>query len=193
MFSIDLSWKAKRGMNPGEEGGSEPLTCLFFRRRSRKQHPKSIAAAAKMPNGMPTPRPIFCLLVRPSLLAGGETGSTVVLGVAADFVLDDIDEMALDPDAVEDSTVDRLLEDLMDDLVDVENVTIDDCDTEAVGDCVALLCTDEAIAEGVACEDCTMLVDVGHCHSDCVGVACASVVCGCVGSHAVDGPNSLIR
>jgi hypothetical protein len=171
-------------MKPGEDGGIEPLTCLFFRRRIRKQHPRRSAAAPTNPNGMPIPSPIFCLLVSPALLAGGEAGSAVVLGVEADFVFADLDEAALELDAVVDPDVDALLEDLADDLVEVENVTTEDR--------VALLRTD-AEAEGVAREDCTILVDLGHCHSDCEGVACAPVVCGGIGTHAVFGPNSLTR
>jgi hypothetical protein len=156
-------------MNPGEDGRSEPLTC-FFLRRSRKQHPRRRAAAPTKPIGTPTPSPIFWFLVSPALLAGGEAGSFVALD-EAELVYDDFDG--------EDPTVDALFEELANDLVEVEK--------DEGWDRVALLRV-EADTEGVACEDCALLEP-----SDCVEVACASVVCGGTGSHAVEGPNSLTK
>jgi hypothetical protein len=164
-------------MKPGEDGRSEPLTC-FFLRRSRKQHPRRRAAAPTKPIGTPTPSPIFWFLVSPALLAGGEAGSSVALD-EAELVFDDFDADLVDSDIVEDPTVDALFEELANDLVEVEK--------DDGWDRIALLRV-EADAEGVACEDCALLEP-----SDCVEVACASVVCGGAGSHAVEGPNSLTK
>jgi hypothetical protein len=168
-------------MKPGEDGGSEPFTC-FFLRRSRKQHPRRRAAAPTKPIGTPTPSPIFWFLVSPVSLAGGEAGSFVALEEAV-LVFDDLDEELLDLDTVEDPIVDASLKELADDLVEVDNVEAEDR--------VALL-RSVADVEDISCKDRAVLDD-GHRHSDCVGVACASVVCGGAGSHAVDGPNSLIK
>jgi hypothetical protein len=168
-------------MKPGDEGGTEPLTCLFFRRRRKKQHPRRIAAAPKIPNGIPTPSPIFWVFVSPSLLAGGAAGSSVALGLEDELPVVEIEDAALEPENVEERRVDSLFERLADDLVDVENVTTDDIttdrlrDADTADDFDALPDTEDGI-EGFACEDCHALVDLGQFHSLCVGVACGSVV-----------------
>jgi hypothetical protein len=121
-------------------------------------------------------------------------GSPDALGDDDGLVLAEF-EAALDLDTEED---DSLMEALADDLVEVENDTIEDAiedallDAEAGEDCAALLGT-EYDTEGVACGDCDTLVGRGHCHSLCVGVACAPVVCGGAGRVAVPGPNSFIK
>jgi hypothetical protein len=166
-------------MKPGDEGGTDPATCLFRLRRSKKQHPNRRAAAPKMPNGMPTPSPIFWFLVSPSLLADGATGSLEALGVDFELVRAEMDEPALDAD----------LEELADDLVEVENVT-DWLDADE--DCAALLGT-EYDADGDVWEDCGSAVDDGQGQLVIVGVASAPVVVGGVGSRAVSGPNSLTK
>jgi len=140
-----------------------------------------------MPKGIPTPRPIFCCLDSPSLLAGGEAGRSDALGV--ELALAGLVEIWLEPVADEESTAELLREALETDLVDVENVRTEDAIAE---DCAALLGTGYE-TEGVAWGDCQTLVDRGHSHSLCVGVACAPLVCGGVGSSAVSGPNSLTR
>jgi hypothetical protein len=173
-------------MKPGDDGGMEPLTSLFFRRRRRKQHPRRIAAAPRMPKGIPIPSPIFCVFVSPSLLADGESGSDVALAIEDELLLSEIEDVALDRDM------------LADDLVEVENVTADDTitdrlrDADTADDCDALLGAEDG-ADDAAREDCHALVDIGHSHSLCVGVACASVVCGGTGTDAVFGPNSWTR
>lgn len=63
------------------------------------QQAKKRAAAPSTPMGMPTPRPIFWLLVRPSLVAGGESG----MGVdgseeVAEEVVDEVDDEEGDED-----------------------------------------------------------------------------------------------
>jgi hypothetical protein len=170
-------------MKPGDDGGMEPLTSLFLRRRRRKQHPRRIAAAPSILNGIPTPSPIFWVFVSPSLLADGESGLDVAL---------EVEDALLDAE-IEDTALDR--ERLANDLVDVENVTTEDTvtdrlrDANAVDDCDALVRIEDG-ADGVAREDCHALVVLGHSHSLCVGVACASVVCDGTEGGAVFGPNS---
>jgi hypothetical protein len=154
-----------------------------------------------MANGIPTPRPIFWLLVSPLLLAAGETGSSDALGVDAELVRAELDEATIDSDVVEDLRVESLFGELADDLVDVDSVTIEDtvadtlrdadADAEAADECAALLDT-EYDTEGSVCEDCESAVELGHCQLLCVGVACASVVGG-VGGRAVSGPNSFTK
>jgi hypothetical protein len=120
------------------------------------------------------------------LLADGESGSDVALGI----------EDALLDGEIEDAALAR--ERLADDLVDVENVTTEDTvpdrlrDADADSDCDALTGREDE-ADSVTREDCHALVVLGHSHSLCVGVACASVVCGGTGSDAVFGPNSWTR
>lgn len=75
--SAGRSWNAKRGINPGEEGGIDPSTFFFWRRRLTVQKAKRMAAAPTRPIGMPTPRPIFWLLVKPSLVAAGDSKTGV--------------------------------------------------------------------------------------------------------------------
>jgi hypothetical protein len=185
-------------MKPGDEGGTDPLTRLLFRRRRKKQHPRRIAAAPKIPKGIPTPSPIFWVFVSPLLLAGGAAGSSVALGVEGELLVVEIEDTALEPDKVEDVRVESLLDWLADDLVDVENVTIEDIttdrlrDADTADDCDALLGREDGI-EVVACEDCHALLDLGQSHSLCVGVACGSVVWGGTGGDAVFGPNSWTR
>lgn len=152
-WSVDLSWKAKRGMKPGDEGGIEPSSRLLFLRRSRKQHPRRRAAAPNIPTGSPTPRPIFWFRVSPSSLAGGEAGSRDALGV----------ELAL-VGLVEESVAEPLREALEEDLVEVDNVTTDDTIAEGLFEADA---ADERAAllgiayetDGVAWGDCQTLVD----------------------------------
>jgi hypothetical protein len=125
-------------MKPGDEGGTDPATCLFLLRRSKKQHPKRRAAVPKMPNGMPTPSPIFWFLVSPSLLADGATGSLDALGVDFELVRTELEEPVLDADTVDDPD----LEELADDPVEVENVAgwlEADADFDAAEDWEALL------------------------------------------------------
>ena len=55
----------KRGMNPGEDGGIDPLIFFCRRRRQRRIIANAIAAAPSKPRGMPTPRPIFSFFVKP--------------------------------------------------------------------------------------------------------------------------------
>ena len=174
------------------------MTCLLFlRRRRKKQHPRRRAAAPRSPSGIPTPRPTFCRLVSPSLLAGGESGAVAAPELWVEVEVADRVEEALEPETVED-VLDPLLEDLIDDLIEVENVTTEDTiavgepDADAADDCIALLGA-EYDAEGVACEDCCAVVDSGHCQTESVGVACTPVVWDGAESHAVSGPNSLIR
>lgn len=136
-------------MKPGDEGGTEPSTRLFFLRRSKKQHPKRRAAAPKMPKGIPTPSPIFWVLESPSLLADGANGSLDALGVEFRLVRAE-EETVPDEDAVDDNLEDPKLEvladDLADDLVEVENVTDGLCDADvdldAAEECDALLGTE---------------------------------------------------
>jgi hypothetical protein len=117
------------------------------------------------------------------LLADGESGSDVALGIEDALLDGEIEDVALDRER------------LADDLVDVENVTIEDTvvdrlrDTDADDDCDALIGR-EVGADGVIREDCHAFVVLGHSHLLCVGVACASVVCGGTGGDAVFGPNS---
>lgn len=125
--------------------------------------------------------------MRPALLSGGDTGSLVALGL--------VELEARLFDAIPDEETDPLLEATTEDLVDVENVTIDE--TIAVtlpdaDDSFALLGA-EADTEGIACEGRHALVDSGQSQFDCVGVASTSVVCGGAVGHAVSGPNSTIR
>jgi len=169
-------------MKPGDDGGIEPSACWSLLRRRKKQHPRRRAAAPKMPNGIPTPRPIFWVFVRPSLLADGDTGSAAALGVDEDVVLAAAEDAALDLEMDGDA-----LEEAADDLIEVDAL-----DPDGGVDTTALLGI-EYDTEGLTREDCEMNVDRGHSHSLCVGVACASVVCGGGGIVAVSGPNCLIR
>lgn len=162
-------------MKPGEDGGSEPFTCLLFlRRRQRKPHAKRRAASARIPKGIPTPRPIFCVFVRPFSSADGASGSLAI------EVEEDVAEVDLVKDTIDDdNAVDVPLEDLLEDLVAVENVTTED--TIVVGvpvadDCVALL--------GVE-EDPEMTVPVV--------VTWTAVVWRDAEGHAVSGPNLMAR
>lgn len=75
-------------MKPGDEGGWEPSICFLFRRRKRKQHPKSTAAAPMSAKGTPRPIPIFCFFDRPSLSAAG-AGSAVELDVELELAFVD--------------------------------------------------------------------------------------------------------
>jgi hypothetical protein len=97
-----------------------------------------------------------------------------VLVIAEDAALDlEMDEYAL--------------EEAADDLDEVDAL-----DLESALDTSALLGIEYG-TEGVAREGCEVNVDRGHSHSLCVGVACASVVCGGGGIVAVSGPNCLIK
>jgi hypothetical protein len=87
-------------MKPGEDGGIDPSTCFFCRRRSNAQQPRKSAAAATSPSGIPTPSPTFWPLERPALLAMGESGVGIEEGVADDegsAVLEKIED-SVDPD-----------------------------------------------------------------------------------------------
>jgi hypothetical protein len=79
---MGFSWKAKRGMKPGEEGGMEPSTFLRWRLRRRTQNPKARAAAAMRPRGTPRPMPTFCPFVKPG--AFSTDGLAAKLGVVED-------------------------------------------------------------------------------------------------------------
>ena len=106
MFSVDdLSWKAKRGMKPGEEGGIEP-TMFFLRwRRWRKQKAKRRATALRIPSGIPTPNPIFWVRVRPGVLATGASGVDVDVDVGEDaeddWLMWDWEEVCDEDDALD--------------------------------------------------------------------------------------------
>jgi hypothetical protein len=104
-------------MNPGEEGGTEPLTFFFFRRRSKKQQAKKSAAAPRRPKGTPSPRPIFWPLVRPVSLTGGESSVGSDDGLVGGFamlvgVVVEEERFVLESDGVlvEDVEVDRFEE-----------------------------------------------------------------------------------
>lgn len=110
-------------------------------------------------------------------------------------MLDAAEDAAFDVEADEYTLVETLLEGLAEDLVEVENVTIEEIimlDAEDTVGSTALLGAEYDI-DGVACEDRDIPVDRGHSQLLCVGVACASVVCGEGGIVAVSGPNCLIR
>lgn len=197
---VDLSWNANRGINPGEDGGSEPSTCGLFRRRRRrrKQQPRRRAAAPRKPRGRPTPSPIFCLLLSPSLLAGGESGSVAAL--AEDDVSDvRAERRDVDTDATADEDAEeRVLDDEAENLVEVEIVNLEETnvlgerEADTADDRVALL---RAVFEidGVALDVRSVVAGEGHCQTDSVGVTCGALVSVGVGSHTVPGPNSLIR
>lgn len=69
-------------MKPGEDGGTEPSTFFFWRRRINAQQLRKSAAAPTRPSGMPTPNPTFWLLESPALLVEGESGADVAEGSA---------------------------------------------------------------------------------------------------------------
>jgi hypothetical protein len=159
-----VSWNAKWGMNPGDEARSEPLTRLPLRlRRNTKQKEKRMKAAESIPSGMPTPSPIFWVLVRPSLLAAGASGSEV-----EDDARPEVEDGA-GAEAEGDS------------IADVGDGVVDDgVGREEASD--EILCEIEALVPDVSAELSVV---------DAVVSTLADV--GDDVSHAVSGPNSRIR
>jgi hypothetical protein len=90
--SPDRSWNAKRGMKPGEDGGTDPSTCFLRRRRSNAQQDRKSAAAPARPRGMPRPNPTFWPVESPASLAGGESGTEVDEGVVVGSTSGDVGE-----------------------------------------------------------------------------------------------------
>lgn len=152
-------------MNPGDEALSEPFTRLpLRRRRSRKQQPNSKEAAARIPSGIPTPMPIFCFFVSPPLSAAGASGSEV------EDVEDDVEaDVGDNVESEVESDVGDDVEDGVEDGVGVEEAPDDALDS-----------TDE-LTPDVSTE--LSVVD-----ADISALAVGEEV-----SHAVDGPNSLIK
>jgi hypothetical protein len=175
-LSVEVSWKAKCGMKPGDEARSEPFTRLpLRRRRSRKQQPKRTAAAARIPRGIPTPSPIFWFFVRPVVLAAGASGSEVADDVEED-VTEEVDD---DVDADVESDVKSEVE------VDAEADVGDGVAEESVGreeasdvlDTVEVLPSDDAVKLSVVVVDAVL----------------SALETGDDVSHAVSGPNSWTR
>jgi len=126
MLLVDLSWKANRGMKPGDDGGSVPLTRLFLLRRSKIQHPSNNTAAPRSPSGIPTPSPIFWCFVSPALRTGGEAGSSEALTSVADRVLSTLDNEWLGDESVDEVSVALLGELVCEVMTEVRS---DDLDT----------------------------------------------------------------
>lgn len=162
-------------MNPGEDGGWEPSTCLL-RRRRRKQHANRRAATLRRANGTPTPSPIFWRLLSPESLDSASTGSAVALEVGVILLVE-----ALDGVWLEDSELDDALEEVLEDcIVELEDALVVDelselDDAEDTGVSVGLL--------DIASEVCALVSDGSP----------VELTSGGVVGHADCGPNCLTR
>jgi len=123
-----------------------------------------------MPNGIPTPRPIFWFRESALLSADGASESAVALTAGLE---DDV-------------------EDLTDDLVDIENVAAEDADVRVADDRSALLGIEDD-AERTGREDSEVVEENGAEEADCVAVVSSPVDCGVAVGHAVSGPNLTIK
>jgi len=119
-----------------------------------------------MPNGIPTPRPIFWFRESALLSADGASESAVALTAG--------------------------LEDDVEDLVDIENVAAEDADVRVADDRSALLGIEDD-AERTGRGDSEAVEENGAEEADCVAVVSSPVDCGVAVGHAVSGPNLTIK